>query len=108
VNGVVFIGDAMEENVDDLAVTAGNLGLHGVPVFIFQEGRDPIAESAFREIARLSKGAWFRFDRDSASTLARLLSAVAVYASGGLEALESRNRPEDRLLIRHMRGRGGP
>jgi hypothetical protein len=106
VNAVVYIGDAMEEAVDDLAEKAGRLGLLGVPVFAFQEGRDPVAESAFKEIARLSKGAWFKFDRNSASELAKLLSAVAVYASGGLAALEARDRPEDRLMISHLKKPG--
>lgn len=103
VNALVYIGDAMEEPVDDLAAKAGELGLHGVPVFLFQEGGDPVAETAYREIARLSKGAYFRFDRNSADTLAKLLSSVAVYAAGGLAALEARDRPEDRLMIGHMR-----
>ena len=104
VDALVYIGDAMEEKIDDLAEKAGNLGLRGVPVFVFQEGRDHAAEAAFREIARLSKGAWFRFDRNSAATLAKLLSAVAIFATGGLKALEARGRPEDRLMIENMRG----
>lgn len=107
VNALVYIGDAMEEGVDDLAEKAGRLGLHGVPVFAFQEGRDPVAEAAFREIARLSKGAWFRFDRSAAAALSKLLSAVAVFASGGLKALEARGKPEDRLMIEHLRKAGG-
>lgn len=107
VNALVYIGDAMEEDIDDLADKAGRLGLQGVPVFAFQEGRDANAEHAFKEIARLSKGAWFRFDRNSAATLSRLLSAVAVYATGGLKALEARGRAEDRLMIEHLRGGGG-
>ncbi|MBA3446223.1 MAG: VWA domain-containing protein [Pseudaminobacter sp.] len=106
VNALVYIGDAMEEQVDELSVMAGSLGLRGVPVFVFQEGHDPGAESAFKEIARLSKGAWFRFDRNAASTLARLLSAIAVFATGGLKALEARGRSEDRLLIENLRGGG--
>ena len=105
-DAVVFIGDAMEENIDDLADKAGKLGLRGVPVFVFQEGPDTAVERSFREIARLSRGAWFRFDRDAASTLARLLSAVAVFATGGLKALEARGRPEDRLMIENLRGKG--
>ena len=104
ISALVYIGDAMEEAIDDLAEKAGNLGLHGVPVFVFQEGRDGGAEAAFKEIARLSKGAWFRFDHNAASTLARLLSAVAVFAVGGLKALEARGRPEDMLMIENMRG----
>jgi hypothetical protein len=103
VNAVVFIGDAMEEDLDALAEKAGNLGLHGVPLFIFQEGHSGAVEKAFKEFARLSKGAWFRFDRNAGATLARLLSAVAVFATGGLAALESRGRPEDLLMIDHLR-----
>jgi len=106
VNALVYIGDAMEEKVDDLADKAARLGLHGTPVFAFQEGQDAAAEIAFKEIARLSKGAWFRFDRSSASTLARLLSAVAVFATGGLKALAARGTAEDRLLIENLGGSG--
>ncbi|GAB4354399.1 MAG: hypothetical protein Kow0026_12990 [Oricola sp.] len=104
INALVYIGDAMEENVDDLVQAAGELGLRGVPVFLFQEGRDPVAETAFREIARVTRGGWFRFDRSSASVLARLLSSIAVYAAGGLKALENRGTREDRLLIAQMSG----
>lgn len=106
VDALVYIGDAMEEDIDDLSEKAGRLGLHGTPVFCFQEGHDRTAEAAFREIARLSKGAWFRFDASSADTLARLLSAVAVYATGGLGALEARGRAEDRLMIEHLKASG--
>jgi hypothetical protein len=104
VDALVYIGDAFEEEIDTLAEQAGKLGLRGVPVFVFQEGANTTAEAAFREIARLSKGAWFRFDRSAAAKLAKLLSSVAVFAAGGLRALEARNLPEDRLLIEHMRG----
>lgn len=102
VNALVYIGDAMEEDANDIAEKAGRLGLLGVPVFVFQEGHDSGAEKAFKDVARLSKGAWFR----AASTLAGLLSAVAVFATGGLKALEARDRPEDRLMIEHLRGGG--
>src|SRR6185312_7736003 len=62
VQAVVFVGDAMEEPIDDLCAAAGQLGLLGVPAFVFQEGGDAVAEQAFREIARLSRGAYCRFD----------------------------------------------
>lgn len=87
VQAVVFVGDAMEEAVDDLCAVAGELGLRAVPVFVFQEGDDPIATNAFREIARLSNGAHCRFSPGSAHELAELLRAVAAYAAGGLKAL---------------------
>jgi hypothetical protein len=87
VQALVFVGDAMEEKLDDLCHGAGALGLLGVPAFMFQEGNDPIAEQTFREIARLTRGAYCRFDRGAAHQLRELLRAVAVYAAGGLRAL---------------------
>src|ERR1700716_1078188 len=87
VRAVVFVGDAMEEKVDELCVKAGELGLLKVPVFMFQEGHDPIAEQAFREIARLTGGAWCRFDPGAAAQLRELLRAAAAYAAGGRAAL---------------------
>jgi len=62
IRAVVFVGDAMEESADDLCARAGELGLLKVPVFMFQEGHDEVAEHTFREIARLTGGAWCRFD----------------------------------------------
>ena len=87
VRAVVFVGDAMEESVDELCSKAGELGLLQVPVFLFQEGNDPVAEQAFREIARLTGGAWCRFDPGAAAQLRELLRAAAAYAAGGREAL---------------------
>ena len=104
VHARVYIGDAMEENIDSLAAQAGELGVRGVPVFVFQEGHDGAAEAAFKSIARLSKGAWFRFDRSSADILARLLASIAIFATGGVKALESRGAQSDRLLIGRLRG----
>jgi len=87
VRAVVFVGDAMEESVDDLCARAGELGMLKVPVFMFQEGLDAAAEQAFREIARLTGGAWCRFDPGAAAQLRQLLRAAAAYAAGGREAL---------------------
>jgi len=87
VGAIVFVGDAMEESVDRLCQLAGELGLSGVPLFLFHEGRDPIAARAFQQMARLSRGAYLRFDLGSADRLKELLGAVAVYAAGGYRAL---------------------
>ena len=88
VDALVLVGDCMEEDLDTLCGLAGALGLLGVPAFLFQEGRDRIAERAFARIARLTGGAHCRFDAGSAQQLKDLLSAVAVYAAGGRRALE--------------------
>jgi hypothetical protein len=87
VGALIFVGDAMEEKVDRLCRLAGELGLNGVPVFLFHEGGDPVAAAAFQQIARLSRGAYLRFDAASADRLKDLLGAVAVYAAGGRRAL---------------------
>jgi hypothetical protein len=88
VQALVFVGDAMEEKLDDLCHSAGELGLLGVRAFMFQEGTDPVAEQAFREIARLTGGAYCRFDPGAAHQLAELLRAAAAYAAGGMRALQ--------------------
>jgi hypothetical protein len=87
VHALVFVGDAMEENADRLCRLAGELALLGTPVFVFHEGGDAVAGAAFRQIAKLSRGAYLRFDLASADRLKELLAAVAVYAAGGYRAL---------------------
>lgn len=86
-DALVFVGDCMEEDPAALAALAGQLGLLGVPAFLFQEGQDPHAEQSFRQIARLSGGAYSHFDARSPNQLRDLLSAVAVFAAGGRAAL---------------------
>ncbi len=98
VNAVVYVGDCVEEELDRLADPAGQLGLLGIPVFLFQEGSDPVARQAFKEIARLSKGAYCAFDSHSARQLRDLLGAVAVYASGGRRALEAYSQGKGQSL----------
>jgi hypothetical protein len=102
VGTLVFIGDAMEENLDDLCAGAGELGLRNVAALMFQEGYDPVCEQAFREIARLSGGAYCRFTPGAANELSELLRAAAAYAAGGRKALadlkERNNAGAVRLL----------
>ena len=95
IHALVFVGDAMEESIDDLTGAAGELALRGIPAFMFQEGNDALTEQTFREIARLTRGAYCRFRAGAADELRELLRAVAVYAAGGMRAL------------RDLSGRGG-
>jgi hypothetical protein len=84
ISGLVFVGDAMEEIPAELYAVARELG---TPAFMFLEGDDEAAAEAFAEIARLTGGAFCRFDEGSAQQLSELLHAVATYAAGGLRAL---------------------
>lgn len=87
VNALVFVGDAMEESAGELARLAGELGLLGLPAFMFQEGTDPAVRAVFERVARLSGGAYCPFDAHSADALRDLLAAVATFAVGGQRAL---------------------
>jgi hypothetical protein len=103
INALVYVGDAMEEDIDRLAQKAGELGLLGCPIFVFQEGHEPLAERAFKEFARVSKGAYARFDANAPQQLAALLRAVAAFAAGGREALRLQQTSSAKLLLEQLR-----
>lgn len=88
VGALVYVGDCFEENPDVVAKEAANLSLLGVPAFMFHEGDDPAAASVFKDVARLTKGVYARFDSGAARQLRDLLRAAAVYAAGGNVALK--------------------
>ena len=108
INAVIFVGDCVEEDIDKLGSIAGKLGILGVPVFMFQEGNDPIAAFAFKQIAKLSGGASCHFDASSATVLRDLLKAVAVFAAGGRPALEDLGKKQggEALRLAHQLKRG--
>jgi hypothetical protein len=97
VSALVYVGDAMEENADELIGLAGELAKHALPVFLFQEGDDAGARACFREIAAITHGGYAPFGKGSAAELRELLRAVAVFAAGGHGALEN-----------YAKGRAGP
>jgi len=99
INAAVYVGDALEENIDVLCQIAGEIGLLGVPIFMFQEGGDSATETGFRALARLTNGAYFRLDANAAKSLRELLTAVAVYAAGGRSALEARKENRGAALL---------
>jgi hypothetical protein len=91
VQAVTFIGDAMEEKIEEVAAMAGKLGALGVPIFMFQEGRDAAVRKAFRLLALRSGGACFEFNPDTSRAVDQLsaqLNAVARLAVGEADALQ--------------------
>lgn len=106
VQALVFVGDCMEEDVDELGRLAGELGLLGTRAFLFHEGRDPVAGRAFRHVAELTRGACLPFSPAAAADLRALLGGVAAYAAGGrraLAALAGRRGGAVRLLEQQLR-----
>ena len=82
--------------VDRLCDLAGaRSALRGTRAFMFHEGRDPVAARAFREIARLTRGAYLPFDARAAGEL-----AGAARRGRGL----GRRRPAGARGGRHRRG----
>jgi hypothetical protein len=100
VGALVYVGDAFEEDADAAAAEAGRLALLGVPAFMFHEGDDPRAEAAFKDIARLTKGIYARFDSGAAKQLRELLMAAAIYATGGAVALREHARKQGGEFLR--------
>ncbi|MCW8915845.1 MAG: VWA domain-containing protein [Magnetovibrio sp.] len=108
IRAVIYVGDCFEENIDVVGQVAGELGILGVPVFLFQEGDDPIAQRAFQHIAKLSGGAYVHFDASSPDVLKQLLGAVAVFAAGGRGALDEFAKVQGGVLLQitdQMRGK---
>ena len=103
VSALVYIGDSIEESLEELYLKAGELGARGVRCFFFQDGHDPRAERGFREMARLTRGAYFLLGPDSARELAELLGAIAVYVRGGLKALSESTSRGAHLLLGQMK-----
>lgn len=99
IDALVFVGDCLEENIDELCRVAGELALLGVPMFIFHEGHDPLAAMGFQQLAELTRGAYCPFDSNSAQQLKQLLGAVAVYAAGGRKALENYNQRQGKVVL---------
>ena len=107
VGALVLVGDAVEEDVDAACHAAGELGLFGTPVFCFHEGGHPVAANAFRQIAKVSGGAYAPFDSAAADALRDLLRAVAVFAAGGRRALAGLAGPAAARIAGQLPAPGG-
>jgi len=88
IRALVFVGDALEENADELCYLAGKFGVFNIPIFMFQEGNSNAVMSTFKQVALLSGGAYAPFNSGSVKELQDLLSSVAVFVAGGHKALE--------------------
>jgi hypothetical protein len=118
VSAAIFIGDACEEMRGALYEAAADLD---VPLFMFQEGSNlalyvdpctgliraddnpPTVETVFRELARITNGAYARFDAGAAVKLGELLQAVAAFAAGGIKALANQHTDSARKLLGQMK-----
>jgi hypothetical protein len=115
VDAAIFVGDAVEELPGELYAAAAELP----PLFLFQEGDGLVlyvdersgdvvdhppqkVETVFRELARLTNGAYGKFNAGAAAQLGELLRAVAAFAVGGLKALANQHTDSARKLLGQM------
>jgi hypothetical protein len=72
-----------------------------IPIFVFHEGSDSVAESIFRHLAQITDGIYASFDAGSTEQLRKLLAGAADYAAGRYRSIgDLRNV----LLIGHGGG----
>ena len=103
IGALVFVGDCAEESPSLLMPKARRLAELGTPAFMFLEGNDAEGEVVFREIAAITRGAFCRFNRDSAKQLGDLLRAAAVFATGGTAALARLDSNASKFLLGQLR-----
>jgi hypothetical protein len=102
--GLIFIGDAFEEQLEaalKLATAAFSIGTR---VHMFHEGDNKQAEQAFRETAAAGGGIFAKFEPGAEKILAELWGAIAAHAVGGRQALEAKGGAGARRLLEHLKG----
>jgi hypothetical protein len=58
-----------------------------IPIFVFHEGTDSVAEPIFRRLALVTDGIYASFDIGSAEQLRKLLASAADYAVGRYQSI---------------------
>src|SRR5262245_10572636 len=103
---VIIVGDAFHDDPDSLdeaAISANRLRRAGTRVFLMQLGDDLITARRLQYLARVSGGAYFRFDpRTQERQFSEMWKAVSVYASGGEEAVKMTGGQAATLLLQHL------
>ncbi len=87
---LIYIGDCFEESLERAKALSEELKEKKVPCFMFIEGRDPMAQSAFNLIAEITGGAVFPFELEAVIHIKEKLDAIAAYAAGGIKMLTAK------------------
>jgi hypothetical protein len=104
---VIIVGDAFHDDpdgLDEAAISANRLRRAGTRVFLMQLGDDLTTARRLQYLARVSGGAYFRFDpRTQERQFSEMWKAVSVYASGGEEAVKMTGGQAATLLLQHLK-----
>ena len=82
IRALVYVGDCCEESGEELFALGEQLKRRKIPIFVFHEGTDSVAEAIFRRLAQIADGIYAAFDTGSAEQLRKLLAGAADYAAG--------------------------
>jgi hypothetical protein len=82
IRALVYVGDCCEESGEELFALAEQLKRQRIPIFLFHEGYNSVAEPIFRRLAKITDGIYASFDAGSAEQLRKLLTGAAEYAAG--------------------------
>jgi hypothetical protein len=103
---VIIVGDAFHDDpdgLDEAAISANRLRRAGTRVFLFQLGDDPTTARRLQYLARVSGGAYFRFDpRTQERQFSDMFDAVSAYTMGGEEAVKAKGGQAATLLLEHL------
>ena len=103
---VIIVGDAFHDDpdgLDEAAISANRLRRAGTRVFLMQLGDDLITARRLQYLARVSGGAYFRFDpRTQERQFSEMWKAMSVYAAGGEEAVKMTGGQAATLLLQHL------
>ncbi len=104
---VIIVGDAFHDDpdgLDEAAISANRLRRAGTRVFLMQLGDDLITARKLQYLARVSGGAYFRFDpRTQERQFSEMWKAVSVYAAGGEEVVKMTGGQAATLLLQHLK-----
>ncbi|MBS0559874.1 MAG: hypothetical protein JSR21_07450 [Proteobacteria bacterium] len=106
---VIYTGDVFEESPGRGRKLADEMGRRGIRLIVLHDVADWTARrdaELFLDLARRTGGCVLPFDAGAPGRLREILAAVAVYAVGGRDLLESKSAtmPGALVLLRHLGG----
>jgi hypothetical protein len=91
------------DGLDEAAISANQLRRAGTRVFLIQLSEDLTTARRLQYLARVSGGAYFRFDpRSQERQFADMWKAMSAYTTGGEEAVRAKGGQAATLLLEHL------
>jgi hypothetical protein len=103
---VIIVGDAFHDDpdgLDEAAIAANQLRRAGTRVFLIQLSEDPTTARRLQYLARVSGGAYFRFDpRTQERQFSEMWKVMSTYTTGGEEAVKATSGQAATLLLEQL------